>query len=281
MSLLEQAETTELLRDLGDHGVLRFKQTPKSRGYWLDRPDGKSVRLVSVTTALQVIAKGRGFEIWQHDQGAGGALEAVRLGELDPNVHHNEEAGGLVRALGLGADARRDLAAETGLTIHDVLAEWGQEGDFPDPGDLVVEHRPYMRGLANALLALDPDPIHVEEVTCHPALAYGGRFDMRALIDGRDTLLDLKVRAKPSIRETDCLQLVGYAAAEEALGAPWPERMLAVSVGADGSFVTHDVELPRDAYERVLDLYRLLAEVRKPLDAMRRADVKARRETES
>jgi len=270
-------ETTTIIRDLGEHGTLEYRETPRSRGYYLAPPGHaqRPKRLVSVTTALQVIAKGRGFDIWQHDQGAGGALEAVRLGELDPAVHANEEAGGVVRELGLGADARRDLAAATGLTIHDALAVYGETFEFPNPADLVIEHRPYMRGLAGAILALDPEPTHVEEVTCHVGLLYGGRFDMRAIIDDRDTLLDLKVRAKPSIRETDCLQLVGYAAAEESLGAPWPERMLAVSVGADGSFITHDVDLPRDSYERVLGLYRLLAEIRKPLDAMRRAAARA------
>lgn len=264
-----------LLRDLGEHGTLTFRETPR-RAYHLERPgQPKAQRLTSVTTILQVLAKGRGFEIWQHDQGAAGALAAVRMGELDPAIHHDSEAGGVVRALGLGADAKRDAAATVGLSLHDALAEWAGGGDLPNPADMDPTQRPYLQGLSRLLLALDPEPTDVEQVTCHPDLGYAGRFDLRARVDGQDVLLDLKVRERPATRETDCLQLVGYAHAEEALGAPWPNRLVAVAIGPDGSFVTHDVNLPHDAFARVLSVYRLVADVRRPIEQARRAAKKA------
>lgn len=274
MSTVEDA--IHLLRDLGPHGLLTYRDTGRSRAYHLEVPgDPKAKRLVSVTTALQVLGKGEGFNRWQQDQGAAACLRAVQAGEIDPAVHHADEAAAVMRAAGFEPNAKRDAAAERGLSIHDALAQWGEAGDFPNPQDLDPEHRVYLKGLASMLIRFDPEPTAVEQLTCNPPLLYGGRFDLRAIIDGRDTLLDLKVRERPSIRETDCLQLVGYAAAEHSLGEPWPERLLAVSVGPDGSFVTHDVDLPRDAYERVLGVYRLLADARRPLDAMRRAAKKA------
>lgn len=266
-------EATTIIRDIGEHGTLTFAETPR-RAYYLER-DGKRTRMASVTTVLGVIAKGAGMDRWQQDQGARACLAAVRAGELDPSVHHDDEAGTVMRGAGFDPMQKRDDAAQAGLTMHDCLAHWSEGGELPNATDLAPDARPFLKGLARLLLALDPEPMAVEQLTCSPSLLVAGRFDLRARINGSDVLLDAKFRERPATRESDCWQLNGYATCEHELGEPWPDRLLACAIGPDGSFLMHDVDVPRDAFAQIVAVYRLAAETRKPLDAMRRAAKKA------
>ena len=270
-------ETTTIIRDLGDHGTLEYRETARSRGYYLASPgEPKPKRLVSVTTVLGILAKPALLR-WSEDWGARGALAAVRMGELDPKVHHDDEAVGIVRTLGLGADAAKSKAATRGLTVHDSLQSWAEGGDLPDPADMDPEHRPYLRGLMNALLALDPEPTVVEQVTCHPELGFAGRLDLRAIVDGQDTILDLATNISARGYPEKHVQCRGYESAEMALGAPPADRIIIIGVGAEGQFNADECTAPFGAFERVLEVQRMMADVGRPLDAMKRAEAKARK----
>lgn len=271
-------DATVIVRDLGEHGTLTYKETARSRGYWLETPDGeKTRRCVSVTTVLGILSKPAIIR-WSEDWGARGALAAVRMGELDPSVHHDDEAIGIVRALGLGADAAKKKAADRGLTVHDALEAWTVAGDLPNPADMDPEHRPYLRGLASALLALDPEPTAVEQVTCDPAAGVAGRFDLRAIVNGRDTMCDLKTAKGGRGFPEAHVQLRAYDACEQALGADPAEHHIVLAVGPDGSFCADDCLADEHAWPSVLACYRTMQAVQKPLDALRRADAKARKE---
>ncbi len=275
-----------IARDLGEHGNLTFSETPR-RAYYLER-DGKRTRCASVTTVLGVVAKGAGMDRWQQDQGARACLAAVRAGELDPSVHHDEEAGPVMRAAGFDPMQRRDDAAQAGLTMHDALAVWSEGGDLPNPADLTPDARPFLVPLSRLLIELEIVPTAVEQLTCSPSLMVAGRFDLRGVpgrgeYKGMDVLLDAKFREKPATRESDCWQLNGYATCEHELGEPWPDRLLACAIGPvtdaheRGQVITHEVDVPRDAFERIVGVYRLNAETGKPLAALRRAAAKARK----
>lgn len=263
-------------RDLPDGRWVEFTETPR-RGYHLCSEDDKRQRLVSVTSVLAVLAKPALIR-WSEAQGAAGALAAVRMGELDPALHADDEAVNVVRHLGLGADAAKKKAADRGLSLHDALQFYCFENELPSPQDIAADARPYMRGLAKALAQLDPEPIHVERIICHPDLGYGGRMDLLATVAGQRTLIDLKTsRSGRGYPEAHC-QAVGYAAAEAAVGEPWPDRIVVLGVSPDGTFCCDECSAPRDGFERVLEVYRLMAEIRKPIDAAARADAKAAKE---
>lgn len=260
-------------RDLPDGRWVEFTEAPR-RGYKLCGDDAKPVKLVSVTTALGVLNRPALIR-WSEARGAAGALAAVRLGELHPDTHHDDQAIDVVRILGLGADAAKQQAADRGLDVHDALETYCRTSELPSPQDMKIEARPYMRGLARMLAALDPDPIHVERIICHPGLSYAGRMDLLAAIDGRRTLLDLKTSKSGRGFPEAHAQSVGYAAAEESLGEPWPDRIIVVGVSPNGGFCVDECAAPPDAFERILGVYRLLAEIRKPLEAAARAAKKA------
>lgn len=264
---------TYLVRDLGEHGRLTFRETPR-RAYRHEPPQGKSRRLTSVTTVLGVLDK-PAIARWSEACGAAGALAAVRMGELDPQIHHDDEAIGVVRTLGLGADAAKRKAATRGLTIHDALEVWCRDGDLPSPTDLDPEQRPYLQGLMRALLALDPEPTDVEQITCHLRHGVAGRFDLRARIDGRDTLVDLKTSKRGRGYPEAHLQIAAYDLAEQSLGAPPAERHLVLAVSPDGGFCADEGCATVTDFETVLACYRAMGRVRSHVDGLIRADRKA------
>lgn len=264
-------------RALPDIGALVFENA--EIGQWLTQkgePAKKAKRaytldgteFVSVTTILDVLAK-PALIAWAEDHGARGAIEAHRMGEL-PDDLPPEEIIGRVRALDLGAGAVKRRAAKRGLDLHDALEAWALTGDLPDPADMDPEHRPYLRGLARALLALDPEPIAAEQITCSPTHQYAGRYDLRALIDGKVTMLDLKTSASGRPYPEAHLQLQAYALAEEEIGAGMPERMIALGVSPEGTFCADDCCATREHWLLVLGAYRSMCEVRDAMKAAKR-----------
>jgi hypothetical protein len=267
-------ESTDVVRVLPSGDTLVFRDGPR-RAYHLQPADGgKAKKLVSVTTALGILAKPALIR-WAEERGAAGALAAVRLGELRPDVHADEEAVGVVRALDLGADAAKRKASTRGLSIHDALEAWSTDGDLPNPADMDPEHRPYLQGLMRWLVKADPEPEAVEEVTCHPQLGYAGRLDLIARIGGRRVLCDLKTAKGGRGYPEAHVQARAYEMAEVALGGEQVDDCLIVAVGPDGQFCEDWCTAPHDAFERVLDVYRLMADVRRPIDAAARAAKKA------
>jgi hypothetical protein len=237
------------------------------------------VRLDSVTGILGCLAK-PALLGWYEAGGAAGVARLFERGELwiGPGGKLSrpaEEAIDLVRLHKLGADAARDESAARGLDVHTVLEDWAKTGEAPDPGVFPPEQRGYVRGLIRALLALDPEPLVVERITCHPELMYAGRLDLRARINGRDVLVDLKTNKGGRSYLEGHIQAAAYVMAEVALGEPEPDGTLIVAVGEDGSFEAMEGVARPEHFEAVLRCHRALGEVRRPLDAARRAAAKA------
>lgn len=235
------------------------------RGYVLTDLVGSRRDMVSVTTVLDVLAK-PALISWAEDFGARGAIAAQRMGEI-PDDLPLDEVIERVRFLALGADAQKKRAAQRGLDVHDALEEWTKTGHLPAVTDLAVEQRPYLEGLDAALADLNPEPIAAEQIVCHPALGYAGRYDLRCRIDGKDTLLDLKTSERGKPYAEAHAQLVGYAMAEEEIGTGFPERLVALGVGADGGFCAVDSCASKDHWLSILRTYRSMAEVRDGMKA--------------
>jgi hypothetical protein len=271
-----------LVRDLPDGSQIQFEYAPvgwptKSkpdqlrkaewRRYYHHNHDART-ELTSVTTILDVLAK-QALYAWHEDHGARGAVEAARLGEL-PDDLPLDEVVGRVRALGLGAQAAKMRAAKRGLDVHDALEVWAKTSSLPDPATMDPEHRPYLRGLARALLKLDPAPVACEQLVCSTEHRFAGRYDMRATVAGADCLLDLKTNAAGRGWPEAHVQLPAYALAELECGGTMPERLLVVGVGPDGAFNVDECCGSPDDFLAVLAAFRSMGRVRNGVDALKR-----------
>lgn len=263
-------EEIRLLREIDGIGTVEYVQRARSRGYWW-RPAGsdRRERMVSVTTVLGVLAKPALIR-WAEAQGAAGAVRAERMGELDGV--EPEQAVERVRTLGLGADAARDEAAGRGLDTHAVLEAWMTEGRPPNVAEFEPEVRGYVQGLASWLVEHDPELVWSERVIAHPDQRYAGRADLRARIDGRDVIVDLKTSRSGRSYPEAHIQVAAYAAAEVACGEDPPDGTMVVCVGPDGSFEAIAGCAAPDAFERVLAVHRLMGDVRGRLADARRAN---------
>jgi hypothetical protein len=258
-----------VVRDLGEHGTVEFVDGPR-RAYHLVTADGKRKRLASVTTVLGCLEK-RALYNWHEAQGAEGVIRAIRSKDLDPHDCVPQEAIEVVRALGLGAAAAKQKAADRGLDVHGALEAYCETGELPNIADMAPDARPYLSGLAKWLLKYDPTPIHTERIVCHPELAYAGRFDLLAEIGGLTMLCDLKTSRTGQPWPEAHLQLRGYADAEVAVGEDEPGQLIAVGVSPDGLFCHEPCVAAADSFAKVLAVYRLRSQLDRDVRAARKA----------
>lgn len=230
----------------------------KSHRYWLHH-DGKREAAVSVTSALKVLDKPALLH-WAENAGAEGAARLAAMGELEgvPPA----EAGARVRLHKLGMDAKRDAGADRGTAVHRVLEFWAREQAVPDLADFPSDVRGYVQGLCAWLLATNPKPTGVERFVGSVRHTYAGRLDLRATLDGADTIVDLKTNPKGRVYDEAHLQAVAYAMADLECGSPTPDGIVVVAVGEDGTFEMVECEAESGDWLNVLGTYRSLARLR-------------------
>lgn len=212
-----------------------------------------------------------GLLYYYEDKGAQGAMKAHRLGELEDVP--DEEVIGRVRLLNLGADAERDKAAARGTGVHTVLERLalGQ----PVTKDFLPEAaQPWYDGAVAAWVALQPEPVEVEQIVCHPEDGYAGRPDLVAYVDGVLTLLDWKT-GKGKVYAKGHWQARLYERARRRCGFEPVERIIVVGVDEQGGFcpseLPADVDLTPDEVSALLAVYSANRRVEKVLDAQRKA----------
>ncbi len=224
---------------------------------------GKRVRHPSVSTILDAVCPKGGLPFWAEARGIEGAVEAVRLGEIDPR--NPGDPVGTVRRLRLGADRARDDAADRGLNVHDLLEDYMLTGAAPNPSQHPVGHHGYIRGLTRWLLHADPEPRAVEELVCSPVDGYAGRMDLRAVIGGLLTAVDLKTQQNGCIYPGAHLQLSLYERAVVACGDEPADRRLVVVVAENGEFREMAADHDARMIDATLDFY---LNVMKPLNSV-------------
>lgn len=229
-----------------------------SHRYWLHH-DGARVPVVSVTSALKVLDKPALLQ-WAEDAGAAGAAALAAMGELDGVPL--SEVGERVRLHGLGKDAKRDQGADRGTIVHRVLECWARERAIPDLADFASEHRGYVQGLAAWLLNARPKPTAFERIVGSVKYGYAGRMDLRAELDGRDCVVDLKTNPKGRVYDEAHLQARAYADAEVECGNPAPEGIVIVAVGEDGGFEMVECEATSTDWLNVLATYRSMCRLK-------------------
>lgn len=229
-----------------------------SHRYWLHQADGRTPA-ISVTSALKVLDK-PALMAWAEAAGATGAAQLAELGELQGVPH--SEAINIVRLHKLGMDAKRDAGAGRGTAVHQVLEFWGRERTVPDLADFPAEVRGYVQGLCAFLLATRPKPSSVERFVGSVEHCYAGRLDMRADLDGRDCIVDLKTSPRGVIYDEAHLQARGYAIADVECGSSAPDGIVIVAVGAEGNWQMAECEAEDGDWLNVLRTYRTVARLR-------------------
>lgn len=244
-------------------GALKPDGTPRSKPYRAYKLNGR--RLPSVTTILGATLPAPGLIRWAEEQGARGAWQLAQEGMLPSDVTEVIRA---VRQFQLGADSAREQGADRGLDIHSVWECYMRTGSPPKPSEHPEEHRPFLRALTRWLLDRSPEPIEdsIERVVCHPELGYAGRMDLRAIIDGRDLVIDGKTQANGGIYDKAVIQARMYAEADVACGEPEPDGTLIVVFDSHGDYHELDGIATRGTVEAVMAHYHHLKPITKLLD---------------
>lgn len=251
-----------------------------SHRYWLhhdggrpkmDGPFATRTPVVSVTNALKVLDK-PALLSWAEAAGAEGAVRLERAGELK-NVDPTQ-AIDVVRINKLGMEARRDAGADRGTAVHRVLEFWAREHEIPDLDDYPAQHRGFVQGLCGWLLDARPKPTAIERIVGSVRYEYAGRLDLRADIDGVDTLVDLKTNPRGRIYPEAHLQARGYWVADEECGGKPADEIVLVAVGEDGHFETTVCEADWGDFLNVLSTHHSMARLRNAI-ALRERTAKA------
>jgi hypothetical protein len=239
-----------------EHVTVEYRDA--SHRYWL-HTEGSRAPAISVTSALKVLSKDALLK-WAEAAGAEGAARLAALGELKHIPP--SEAINLVRLHKLGMDAKRDAGADRGTAVHQVLEFWAREHTIPDLDDFPGEVRGYVQGLCSWLLLTQPKPLSVERFVGSITHNYAGRLDLRATLDGRDCLCDLKTNPKGRVYDEAHLQAIAYSVADQECGSPQPEGIVIVAVGEEGTFEMVECEAEPGDFLNVLATHRSLSRLR-------------------
>jgi hypothetical protein len=248
------------------HGfAVEFREA--SHRYWTILGDERTPA-VSVTSALRVLDK-PALVSWAERCGVEGALRLERAGIL--TGVSLDDALGVVRAHGEGAEAKRDAGADRGTAIHEALRSYCADGKVPTLGDFDPAVRGYVQGLCKWLLAAQPEPILTEQIVASPTHEYAGRIDLLATIDGRRQLVDLKTNPAGRVYAEAHLQTAGYVLALYECGLDPVDGAMIVAAGQDGTFQQSVCCSEPSHFLAVLACHRAVAEVRAQARAMEKA----------
>lgn len=236
-----------ITREIPGIGVLKFEDYPA--GSWLTQkgePAKKARRryllgetemtadteLDAVSSIGDTLSKAALLR-WIEDQATRGAVTAERLGELQ-DVHEDDWME-RVKALGLGASAKKEMGADRGSAVHVAAHTLATEGKPPNPSTYMPEWRPWLQGMTRAWLALEPEIIEAEAIVCYPEHGYAGRFDLLARVDDAVAVLDYKTGKGRVFDSAHYTTRLYSMAVQRSLGIE-VERTIIIGVDDDGGF---------------------------------------------
>lgn len=212
----------------------------------------------SVTQVLGCLAKDA-LPWWGMQVGVRGLLHLRNLGVEIP-WDDDEGACKLLIEHKLTVNHVVRTAAVRGQGAHDALEQWATDGRVPRPSEFPAEDRGFIQALARALMVLRPEVEATEVVVGSAVHGFAGRYDMRAVSDGRRVRLDLKTGK--AVYPTHMLQLAGYEIAALEMGEEPSDRQLVVRLGAGGEFEIVESHATGDMFLGVLAAYRSLQELK-------------------
>lgn len=155
-------------------------------------------------------------------------------------------------------------AAMKGTLVH----EWCEMFDY-DCADEVIpaEIVPYCQAYADFIRDYRPRWEKIEEIVYNPYVGYCGTLDRYGLIDGNESVVDIKTIASPSTKNniSVCCQTAAYAA---AVSQTWVIERYALYLKPDATYRLLDCrEYEKkhdfDGYEMFLDCYKLHEKINK------------------
>ncbi len=235
----------------------------KRRTYTVD-----GERYPSVTTALGVIEK-PGLLYAAEKLTVSACIELARDGELPLYV---DAALSRMRARELTFRAIWNQKAERGTTTHEDLLLLATGEPLRELALYPPEVRGFLKGVAAWFADVRPEVVDSELFVASKAHGFAGRLDLRCVIDGRVTLVDLKTgpiqrnkdgTVKPPY--TEAIAQVGayeLAARECGYGSTDVQAILRVDEDGERDFYVTVAE-PR-VFLAALELYRALRGLRAP-----------------
>lgn len=231
------------------------------RRYLLDGEPVDSVSQIADTLRKKAL------ERWIEDQATRGAVHAERMGELAGVPE--EDWSRRVRALNLGASAKRDEGADRGTIVHDALHGLTR-GIVPNPADVPALARPWLQGAMRAWIALGTgDTVISEEIVAHPELRYAGRPDLVRYVQGRLTLIDYKSSRGGIPYESAHYQARLYAMALECCGIAVQDVLL-VGINNDAGFEIVPCDISEAEARSLVHVHRATARVERATIERRR-----------
>lgn len=258
MTVYERPYTERDGSEFQEYPTMTVEYRDASHRYWIHHGETR-VAAVSVTSALKVLDKPALLQ-WAEAAGAEGAAKLAADGLLKDVAP--AQAIDIVRINRLGMDAKRDAGADRGTAVHTVLELWAREQTVPNLSDFPGEVRGYVQGLCGWLLAANPKASSVERFVGSIEHNYAGRLDMRAELDGRDCIVDLKTNPKGRVYDEAHLQARAYSIADVECGQPAPKGIVIVAVGEHGGFEMVECEAEAGDWLNVLGTYRSLTRLR-------------------
>lgn len=148
-------------------------------------------------------------------------------------------ADGLHRWIGREAATSGDAdpgreKRELGTRVHRVFERLAKGHGVPRLDALPESDLPYVKGLLKWWASRDPQVLACEQFVMHDELGYAGRYDLRARIGGKVTLIDLKT--SKGLYPKYGAQLVAYDLAAEECGIGAADELLILKVDDEGGF---------------------------------------------
>lgn len=219
-------------------GWLTQAGTPRQRAHraykWTPK-EGDPKNLPSVSYICDQVCPKPGLAHYAEARGIEGTVIAMKAG-LVYEESRAEDAIALVREHGLGAEAAKNRAATRGLNVHAINEHFLLTGEAPRPGDHPEHHRGYIRSWAKMVLALNPEPLAVEQLVVNGDDSYAGRLDLRARVRGVLELDDLKTQENGALYPQAHIQTALYERAAVWCGDEPAERLRAIVLPANGDW---------------------------------------------
>lgn len=203
---------------------------------------------------------------WSRGQRIAGASSMVSTFDLKQDALHKWI--GRQAATSGDFDPGREKR-ELGSRVHGVAEALASGVAFPNVDEMPESDRGYVRALMRWWEERRPEVIATEQFVFHGDLGYAGRYDLRARIDGKEVLLDLKTAN--NLYPKYGAQLVAYDLAAEWCGLGKADELRILKVCEDGDWFEVPAFVERDELLNAMAVRKVSGRVRAEQTAYIRA----------
>lgn len=213
-------------------------------------------------TSLAGVAALASYQMDSSDWRAGDPWEPAWLDSADSIWRELEREG-------LTYEQKREERGDQGTDVHlHALNALARGERVPAYKQLSDEARGYARGVSQFWMDHWPEPLEAEQVVINKSLGVAGRYDLRAEIDGKIVLLDVKTGGYISLAAH--VQIAGYAFCAKSCGFGPSDEVMILQVNADGEYTLIPVRATEQDFICAVEAYRRGKRIKKEANADRR-----------